>query len=68
MPLFNKAQRVTEEEIETMTFTECYELLLIFRYLQFRQDATLPEETILERMDQLRKRMYALNSDAAVDI
>ncbi len=61
MPLYRKAKAITEKDIEVMTFNECYELLLIFRYLQFREDNTLSTELIKERMAQLSKRMQALD-------
>ena len=65
MPLYKKAKAITEKDIENMTFNECYELLLIFRYLQFRDDNTLSSEIINERIAQLIKRMQELDSNLA---
>ncbi|GEO06278.1 hypothetical protein AAE02nite_39420 [Adhaeribacter aerolatus] len=64
MPLYNKAKNFDEEELENMSFDECYELLLIFRYLQFREDETIDKELIKVRMEQLRKRMLELNENS----
>ncbi len=63
MPLYIKAKNLTDQDIEKMSFDECYELLLIFRYLQFREDTTLDNETIALRMEQLRNRMQELNEN-----
>jgi len=64
MPLYKKAKNFDEQELEKMTFDECYELLLIFRYLQFREDQTIEKELINTRMEQLRKRMLELNENS----
>jgi len=47
-----------------MTFEECYELLLIFRYLHFRDDHSLSREFINTSMEQLRTRMLEINPAA----
>ena len=65
MPLYKKAKIITEKDILNMTFNECYELLLIFRYLQFREDNTLSDEIIQQRMEQLTKRMRELDYNLA---
>lgn len=64
MPLYKKARNFDERDLEKMTFDECYELLLIFRYLQFREDETIEKELIATRMEQLRKRMLELNGNS----
>jgi hypothetical protein len=48
-----------------MTFDECYELLLIFRYLNFREDNSLSRKFIISSMEQLRNRMLELNPNAS---
>ncbi|KAA5548239.1 hypothetical protein [Adhaeribacter rhizoryzae] len=64
MPLYKKAKNFDEKELENMTFDECYELLLIFRYLQFREDRTIEKNLINARMELLRKRMLELNENS----
>ncbi|MGV3585849.1 MAG: hypothetical protein ACO1OF_02510 [Adhaeribacter sp.] len=64
MPLYKKAKNFDEQELDKMTFDECYELLLIFRYLQFREDRTIEKELINTRMELLRKRMLELNENS----
>jgi hypothetical protein len=61
MPLYRKAVKFNPEELKNMTFDECYELLLIFRYLAFREDHSLSEGFIKSSMEQLQKRMLELN-------
>jgi hypothetical protein len=65
MPLYKKALKFMPQDLEHMTFDECYELLLIFRYLQFRGDNTLDSEIISTRMEQLKNRMRELNENSA---
>lgn len=64
MPLFRKAIGFRPEDLGTMTFEDCYELLLIFRYLDFRNDTTLTKEFIKTSIQQLRNRMLELKPDA----
>jgi hypothetical protein len=63
MPLYRKAIGFNPEDLENMTFEDCYELLLIFRYLDFRNDTTLTKEFIKTSMEQLRNRMLELKPD-----
>lgn len=65
MPLYNKALKFDPKDLENMTFDECYELLLCFRYLQFREDTTIDNEIISSHMAKIRKRMNELNQDSA---
>jgi hypothetical protein len=63
MPLYKKALRLTPEKLGKMTFDECYELLLFFRYLQFRKDESLSSEEMESRMDQIKNRLRELNPE-----
>jgi len=47
-----------------MTYDECYELLLCFRYLQFRNDATVASQVIGNHMEAIRKRIINLKGTA----
>jgi hypothetical protein len=64
MPLYRKAIGFKPENLGNMTFEDCYELLLIFRYLDFRNDISLTKEFIKTSMEQLRNRMLELKPDA----
>lgn len=65
MPLYRKAIGFRPEDLKNMTFDECYELLLIFRYLDFRDDHSLTREFIKSSMKQLQNRMLELNPGAS---
>jgi len=65
MPLYKKALNFKKQDLENMTFDECYELLLCFRYLQFRNDGTIDTEVINSNMAEIRKRMAALSGNSA---
>jgi len=65
MPLYKKALEFKPSDLEKMTFDECYELLLCFRYLQFRNDSTIDTDVISSHMEEIRKRMAILKEDSA---
>ena len=65
MPLYKKALNFKPNHLVDMTFDECYELLLAFRYLHFRNDSTISREVMESHMEAIRKRMLELNKDAA---
>jgi len=65
MPLYRKALKFDPKELENMNFDECYELLLCFRYLQFRNDTTIDSDVLSGHMEEIRKRMAELNGDSA---
>jgi len=52
------------KNLEDMTYDECYELLLCFRYLQFRNDATIESQVICNHMEAIRKRIIDLKETA----
>jgi len=60
MPLFNKALKFTPANLQSMTFDECYELLLCFRYLHFRRDSTISLEVMDSHMKAIENRMVEL--------
>ena len=63
MPLYNKALKFKPDNLKDMTFDECYELLLCFRYLDFREDSSLSHEFMRSSMIQILQRMAELNPD-----
>ncbi len=63
MPLYKKAIKFEPDNLPNMTFDECYELLLCFRYLNFRQDSSLSNEFIKSSMMQIQQRMKELNPE-----
>jgi hypothetical protein len=65
MPLYRKAIEYKSEDLEEMTFDDSFELLLIFRYLDFRDDPSLSKEFIKSSMEQLRIRLIELNPSAS---
>jgi hypothetical protein len=65
MPLYKKAIGFKSEDLGKMTFEESYELLLIFRYLDFRDDPSLSKEFIKSSIEQLRNRLIELNPSAS---
>ncbi|PIQ21013.1 MAG: hypothetical protein COW65_11550 [Cytophagales bacterium CG18_big_fil_WC_8_21_14_2_50_42_9] len=64
MPLYKKAMQFDPKNLENMTYDECYELLLCFRYLQFRNDATVASQVIGNHMEAIRKRIINLKGTA----
>ena len=65
MPLYKKALKFKPEDLKNMSFDECYELLLCFRYLDFRDDHTLSKDFVKASMEQIRNRMLELNENSA---
>jgi hypothetical protein len=65
MPLYKKALNFNTEVLESMTYDDCYELLLCFRYLYLRDDPAISKARITEHMDAITKRMEYLKSQSA---
>jgi hypothetical protein len=63
MPLYNKALKVEPDNLKSMTFDECYELLLCFRYLSYRKDSSLSYEFMQSSMKHIQQRMAELQPD-----
>ena len=65
MPLYKKALKFTSKDLDNMSFDECYELLLCFRYLHFRNDSSISRDLIETHMEAIKNRMHDLNQGAA---
>jgi hypothetical protein len=61
MPLYNKALKFKPDHLKNMTFDECYELLLCFRYLSYRKDSSLSQEFMKSSMKHIQQRMAELH-------
>jgi hypothetical protein len=67
MPLYNKALKFKSGDLEKMSFDECSELLLCFRYLHFRDDHPISKEKITEHIAAINKHLEYLNNQSIAD-
>ena len=65
MPLYKRALNFDPKNLPNMTFDECNELLLCFRYLRFRDDGTIASEIIDSHIEEIRNRLVELNAESA---
>ncbi len=66
MPLYTKAIHFKVEDLEQMSFSECDELLLCFRYLLNRDDHPLERNEIERNMEVLEKYIEHLKDAPSI--